>query len=83
MYPQRSTELIRFCDIDLRHASLRGGVDAVDHRFPSRWNQMLDQARVTPDWSCDPSPRLETVTVPYVEALVGPGGIVSCVQDPC
>jgi SRSO17 transposase len=46
-------------------------VNVVDHRFPSRLNEMLAQAVVTPDVLSDLLPRLELFIVPFVETLVG------------
>jgi hypothetical protein len=48
-------------------------VNAVDRRFPSRRNEMLDQAEVTPDVLSDLLPRLERFIVPFVETLSGTG----------
>src|SRR5262245_14943076 len=45
-------------------------VNVVDHRFPSRLNEMLDQAVVTPDLLKDILPRLEAFMAPFAATLV-------------
>jgi SRSO17 transposase len=45
-------------------------VNVVDHRFPSRLNEMMDQAVVTPDLLKDLLPRLEVFMAPFAATLV-------------